>query len=46
MVKYKIGKGNLLPENRFSMNKMWCGADNQNYVCHACAKECLDANVN
>ena len=25
---------------------MCCAADNHNYMCHACAKEFLDANLN
>ena len=41
--KHKIGKGNLyLTENLLSKNKMWCVADNHNYMCHICAKGFLD----
>ena len=25
---------------------MWCVADNHNYMCHVCAKEFLDSNLN
>ena len=46
-MKRKIGKGNLyLTENRLSRNKMWCAADNHNYMCHICAKGILDSNFN
>ena len=39
--------GNLyLTENRLSWNEMFCAADNHNYICHTCAKECLDSNFN
>ena len=35
----KIGKGNLyLTENRLSRNEMWCASDNDNNMCHICAK--------
>ena len=38
--KRKIGKGNLyLTENRLSWNVMCCASDNYNYMCHTCAKE-------
>ena len=32
-----------LIENRLSRNKMWCTAENHNYMCHICAKEFLDS---
>ena len=45
--KRKIGKGNLyLTENRLSWNEMCCAADIHNYMCHTCAKEFLDSNLN
>ena len=45
--KSKIGKGNLyFTENRLSWNEMCCAADNQNYMCHTCAKEFLNSNLN
>ena len=25
---------------------MWCAADNNNYMCHICAKGILDSNFN
>ena len=25
---------------------MWCAADNQNYMCHICAKGFLESNFN
>ena len=45
--KKNIGKENLyLTENRLSWNEMCCAADNHNYICHTCAKACLDSNFN
>ena len=45
--KCKIGKRDLyLTENWLSGNKMWCVADNHNYMCHICAKRFLDSNFN
>ena len=45
--KRKIGKRNLsLTENQLSSTEMCCAADNHNYMCHTCAKECLDSNFN
>ena len=45
--KCKIGKGNMyLTENRLSRIKMWCAADDHNYMCHICAKELLGSNFN
>ena len=35
-----------LTENRLSWNGMCCAADNHNYMCHSCAKEFLDSNLN
>ena len=41
--KRKIGKGNLyLTENRLSWNVMCCASDNHNYMCHTCAKEIFE----
>ena len=33
-----------LTEHRLNENKIWCAADNQNHMCHICAKEFLDSN--
>ena len=35
-----------LNENRLSTNKMWCVADNHNYVCRMRTKGFLDSNFN
>ena len=42
-----MGKGNLyLTGNRLSWNEMCSAADNHNHMCHTCAKEFLDSNLN
>ena len=33
-----------LTENPLSGNKMWCVANNHNYMCHVCAKGFSDSN--
>ena len=45
--KHKIGKENLyLTENCWSKSKLWCAADNLNYMCYICAKKKLDSKFN
>ena len=36
----------VLSETWLGRNKMWCAADNQNTMCHICAKGHLDSNFN
>ena len=41
------GKDDVWAEGTFCTpfrNKMWCAADNHNYLCHICAKGLLDSN--
>ena len=42
----KIGRGNMyLTEKRLSWNEMCCASDNHNYMCHTCAKEFLNSEL-
>ena len=44
--KHRIGKENLyLIENRLSWNEMCCASDNHNDMCHTCAKEFLNFDL-
>ena len=36
----------FLTKNRLSRNEMWCASDNHNNMCHICAKELKDSNLN